>query len=382
MSLKSTLTNVSVNGWSAIGSSGSDNYPYTLSQTIISPGVPATGWGNQTLSGDGNYLVVATPGAGSSSRITVYYKSSNFTLQQSFVTSDGPVQVDSVGIDYTGSTIVIGAPYSGSGAVYVFTRSGTTWSQLQKITKSPENIFGQQVCISQDNNYIMVSDPLYPATNQGSVYVYVKSGSTYTLQQTITSPFPVNNNQFGYQISTNDLGSVLAISEPYSYADQGRVYIYTRSGTTWSLQQTLVSSDIGLNDQFGTSMKLDSTGQYCVIGTQNAPGYITGRVYTFQYSGSTWNQISRFNAISTSMAISDTASVILVGDPDAFTNKGQVQLYCRIENNYVYTQTIIYPSSSSSQFGAYVSITNNSKTIAIGDTGIKSSYIYITDIFS
>src|SRR6266487_4852373 len=64
-----------------------------------------------------------------------------------------------LGVSMSGDTAVIGAPGkdSGTGAAYVFVRSGTTWSQQAKLTASdaaPYDAFGIYVALDGDTALI------------------------------------------------------------------------------------------------------------------------------------------------------------------------------------------------------------------------------------
>ena len=85
-------------------------------------------------------------------------------------------------------------------------------------------------------------------------------------------------------------GHITALGSPY---DSGHVYIYTGSGSSWSLQAKLTPSDAALYQRFGHSVNLSDDGNTIAIGSNQAS--TGGAIYIFERSGSTWSQSARFD---------------------------------------------------------------------------------------
>ena len=88
----------------------------------------------------------------------------------------------STAISDDGNTAIVGmANEDSAGAAYIFTRSGTTWTQQQKIQASDKqggDFFGISVSISEDGNTAIVG-----AANEDSVsatYIFTRSGNSWT----------------------------------------------------------------------------------------------------------------------------------------------------------------------------------------------------------
>jgi hypothetical protein len=106
-------------------------------------------------------------------------------------------------------------------------------------------------------------------SNQGSVRIFVRSGTTWTAQQTLTASDGAVGDQFGSSVSLS--GDTLAVgvrSDTIGFGpqDQGSVRIFVRSGTTWFAQATLTASDGAAGDSFGNSVSLD--GDTLAVGVQ------------------------------------------------------------------------------------------------------------------
>ncbi len=93
----------------------------------------------------------------------------------------------SVALSADGNTALIGAPADGeySGAAYVFTRTGASWSQQgAKLTGSDtvsEAWFGESVALSADGDTAVIGGPSDNAA-VGAAWVFTRSGSSWSQQ--------------------------------------------------------------------------------------------------------------------------------------------------------------------------------------------------------
>jgi hypothetical protein len=106
--------------------------------------------------------------------------------------------------------------------------------------------------------------------------------------------------------------------------DAGSAYVFLRSGTTWSLQQQLTASDAAASDNFGSSVAL--AGDTALVGAPNddtAQGTDAGSVHVFGRSGTAWSFTEKLAAsgakapnyfFGTSVALNLTTA--LVGAPN------------------------------------------------------------------
>ena len=89
-----------------------------------------------------------------------------------------------------GNTAVVGGDTDNgnSGAAWVFTRSGGTWSQQgPKLTPSDATSaarFGSSVALSGDGNTALIGGDRDGAMAAGAAWVFTRSGSTWTQQGT------------------------------------------------------------------------------------------------------------------------------------------------------------------------------------------------------
>ncbi len=219
---------------------------------------------------------------------------------------------------------------SGAGAVYVFTRSGTTWAQHAYIKASNTasgDQFGLGLALAgdtlavgaylEDSNATGVNgdEADNSESGAGAVYVFARSGSTWAQQAYIKASNTDANDHFGAHVAlADDTLAVGAYGEASNAAgingnqsdnsasDAGAVYVFSRNGTTWGQQVYIKASNAGMNDRFGTRLSLAedtlAVGAYLedgrdtgINGDQNLNDAANaGAVYVFTRSGSSWSQ--------------------------------------------------------------------------------------------
>ena len=194
----------------------------------------------------------------------------------------------SVALD--GTTAFIGADLLG--AVYVFQQSGGTWAQSQKLTGSDEgvgDIFGYSVAIEGSTAFVgAYGNNGY----QGAVYVFTESGGTWTETQKLTADDGTSNDYFGYAIAVSESTLIVGAWGDGSNL-QGSAYVFNESNGTWSQTQKLVADDSAEQDKFGHSVAIDGT--HALVGADGVTN-AQGAVYVFDASGGTWTQSQKLLA--------------------------------------------------------------------------------------
>ncbi|CAN5212122.1 hypothetical protein BH10ACI1_BH10ACI1_23230 [soil metagenome] len=232
----------------------------------------------------------------------------NWSQQARLIANDGSADnYFGQSVSISGDTVVVGA-YGNAGtkgAAYVFVRSNANWSPQEKLVASDGvagDVFGNSVSISGETVIVGANgDDIGANTNQGSAYVYVRSGGVWSFQKKLTVMFGTANSQFGNSLSLTG-GTVIigAYTETVGgNTEQGAAYVFTRSGTTWTQQVRLTASDGSANDNFGNSVDLSLTvsGAIAVVGADNdniAGNAAQGSVYVFNRSqAGTWTQTQK-----------------------------------------------------------------------------------------
>ncbi len=181
-----------------------------------------------------------------------------------------------ISVAISGDTAIVGAflddvgANANQGSAYIFVRSGTTWSQQQKLTAADgaaEDVFGVSVAISGETAIVGANEDDVGANgNQGSAYVFVRSGTTWSQQQKLTAADGAAEDVFGVCVAISGETAIVGANEDDVGANgnQGSAYIFVRSGTTWSQQQKLTASDGVVEDFFGVSVAI--SGDTAIVG--------------------------------------------------------------------------------------------------------------------
>ena len=294
----------------------------------------------------------------------------------------------SVAISDNGTTAIVGA-YTEDvhGAAYIFTRSGSTWTQQAKLQASDRQThdeFGWSVAISANGNTAIVG-ARYETVNQwskkqGAAYIFTRSGTTWTEQQKITASDRQPYDLFGTSVAISgdgDTAIVGADSEDpggASYADAGSAYIFTRSGTTWTQQQKISASDKDDYDNFGTSVAIDHDGDTVIVGAEGAwfgtasnMGY-AGAAYIFTRSGTTWTEQQKIQA-------SDPGGVEYLGKSVSISDDGNTAIASAQSGGYIFTRsgTTWSQQQKIQKSCQSVAISGNGNTAILGSLYASSS---------
>src|SRR2546430_6405570 len=255
----------------------------------------------------GDTLVVGAPGedAGGTSAgaVYVFVRQGTTWSQQAKLTPPDPAADKNFGasVAIDGETLVVGALQDtdqgpDAGAAYVFVRSGTSWSPQAKLTAdnfSPGNLFGFSVAISSGT--VAVGSPYDDdaGLNAGAVYIFTRSGTIWSEQTELFGNTAANDDRLGWSVALDGDTAVAGAPRNLYFADvPGSAHVFVRSGTTWNEQARLVASDGAATDGFGSAVGFK--GDTAVIGSRFDSSFAAGggSVYLFTRSGTAWNQIA------------------------------------------------------------------------------------------
>jgi autotransporter-associated beta strand protein len=271
-------------------------------------------------------------------------------------------------VSTSGNTVVVGAPAApidtsgnpGPGAVYVFTTPGSGWAnmtQTAELTASDGAAgdgFGESVSINESGNTIVVGAPDNPVDadgnpGPGAAYVFTEPGGGWAnMTQTaeLTASDGAAGDWFGSAVSTS--GDTVVVGAPGATTDAdgnsgpGAAYVFTEPLTGWAdMTQTakLTASDGAAGDAFGTSVSI--SGNTVVVGAPNtAFGVYSGQgaAYVFTEPGSGWADMSQTAELTASdgvssdwfgNAVSTSGNTVVVGAPGTTVggNGGQGAAY-------------------------------------------------------
>ena len=271
--------------------------------------------------------------------------------EQAYITASNTDGGDEFGysVALSGDTLVVGAYLEDSssdiapdetaidsGAVYVFTRSGGTWTQQAYLKASnigTTDNFGISVALSGDTLAVgatgeqsastgINSTPDDTVTLAGAVYVFVRNGTNWNEQAYLKGSNTEAGDEFGISVALS--GNTLAVgahkedssttgigtSPDEAAGNAGAVYVYIRNDTTWSEQAYIKASNTQALDLFGFSVALD--GDTLAIGAYNEDSGTTGvgttsdesefnsgAVYVFVRNNVSWSEQAYIKASNT-----------------------------------------------------------------------------------
>jgi trimeric autotransporter adhesin len=162
------------------------------------------------------------------------------------------------------------------GAAYVFVRSGGAWTQQAKLTASDgaaDDGFSTSVSLSSDGNTAVIGAGGKKVGNndaQGAAYVFMRSGGAWTQQAKLTASDGAAGDWFGVAVSISTDESTVVIGAPQktigTNIKQGAAYLFVRNGSIWPQQASLTGSDGAANDWFGFTASTSGDGNAFVIG--------------------------------------------------------------------------------------------------------------------
>jgi hypothetical protein len=243
-------------------------------QAVLTPGDGAqydSFGASVALAGDGSTALVGAPGRGAA---YVFVHSGTTWTQQAELTSGDGAQHDSFGASVAlagdGSIALVGAPGPNirTGAAYVFVRSGTTWTQQAVLTPgdgAQYDSFGASVALAGDGSTALVGAPGH-YIRTGAAYVFTRSGTSWTQQQELTAGDGAPDDSFGGSVALAGDGSTALVGGPQHYYGIGAAYIFVRSGTNWGQQAGLTPGDGAHHRSFGASVALAADGSTALVG--------------------------------------------------------------------------------------------------------------------
>jgi hypothetical protein len=420
------------------------------------------------LSGDGNTLAVGAPlessaakginGKGatdagqSSGAVYIYVRNGNRWAEQAYIKASNPGADDQFGyvvaLSADGNTLVVSAPSEDSaatgvngnqednsiesaGAVYVFARTKTTWSQQAYLKasntgeKAEGDQFGYSVSVSGDGNTIAVGaigeDSSATGINgnqqdnsvggSGAAYLFTRNGNAWSQQAYLKSSTAARNALFGYSVALSANGDTLAAGAFDEDRGKGALYVFTRSGATWSQQARMQPATLDAQDSMGCWVAISDDGNTIAAGALDedtlTPGInvvksgdsgrtgapddtSAGAAYVFVRGGTTWTEQANFKASNVGrddwfgvrLALSGDGNTLAVGAPnedsaakgingkqddDSADGAGAVYFFTRTGS--AWKQEYYVKGSNTEQFdefGSSTALSRDGRTMAVG----------------
>lgn len=267
-------------------------------------------------------------------------------------------------VDISGDYAISGAPNhdtnnnNNQGQAYIFHREGNTWVEQEKLfdpNGAANEDYGFSVGI--DGDYAVVGAYEHSLATGGDVlgkvYIYFRNGVNWDLQAELTASDGATDDWFGYSVAIS--GAYVIVGALYHDTNgndnQGKAYIFHRTGTTWAEQAILVTEDGAgetghANSEFGNAV--DIFGDYAVVGSHRQLGAVggqQGKFFVYHRNNTNWEQQAALTAgnssdfLGTSVGISN--NFVIAGAPrhdtDGKIDQGTAYIFGRTGSSWAAT---------------------------------------------
>ena len=202
----------------------------------------------------------------------------------------------SVAISSDGSTVIAGGSgdSDGIGAAWIFTRTSGIWTQQGgKLVGSGSSGYAMQgaaVGMSADGNTVAIGGN-GDGGAVGAVWMFARSGGVWTQSgsKLVGSGYAGNANQ-GASLALSGDGQTLVIGSALEVQDTAPVWVFVNSGS-WQQQGTYLTGSGAVPDPYGqnTSLAVSHDGNTFVLG-ENQDNVQTGAIWVFTRTGGSWFQ--------------------------------------------------------------------------------------------
>jgi hypothetical protein len=275
------------------------------------------------------------------------------------------------------------------GAAWVFTESSSVWSEQAKLTAPTTGLdtesgggqFGFSVALAGPSSALtaLIGAP-DDSDSVGAAWVYTGSGSSWSEVDKLTAPTTggdaeLGDASFGNAVALSSSGDVALIGGPNdgsADADDGAAWVFSNGGTGWAEQAKLTAPTSGTDTAaagggIGWDVAFSSNGTIALLGA-NDQGSDAGAAWEFQSSGASWNELDELtgaNDSGDSTASSWNSGVALSSD-------GQTALYGTGDNEDTGEVSIAEPvlfSSPALLYGVLSAGDSATETLTVSNGG-------------
>ncbi|HWL95208.1 MAG TPA: hypothetical protein VNT79_16935 [Phycisphaerae bacterium] len=196
-----------------------------------------TTWTQQSqLAASGISVAVSgeTAVVGASEAAYVYVRSGTTWSEQAILENFTGLFEFGVSVAISGETAVVGQPNSGGfGLAHVFKRVGTNWPEQAQLSASDEtvqNFFGNSVAISGDTAVIgaVMGDIVSPGSDEGAAYVFTRTGTVWTERSKLVASDAMGGDAFGSSVAASGDTAVAGadLDDNTGGIDAGAAYVF------------------------------------------------------------------------------------------------------------------------------------------------------------
>jgi hypothetical protein len=290
---------------------------------------------------------------------------------QKIVADDGTeLQRFGESVALSGDTAMVGTNdgHTGRSAVYVFTRSGGSWVQTQKLLAADgaagDNArFGASIVLSGTTAVVGADGATVGGNpNQGAAYVFRRNGASWSQVAKVVAADGAADDNFGNSLALS--GDRLLVGAHHAHVNgnaRGAAYLFEGANDVWTQVQKLRGVDTRDNDAFGYRVAFSDAS--IIVSAQLANLDFPGALYFFKESDGTWLQKQKlvgelYSGLGSSLAARGNRLVTGAPTLDA---QGVVYVYAELDGFWSRTHTIHTPEGESfANFGYSIGLTDTS----------------------
>jgi hypothetical protein len=289
----------------------------------------------------------------------------------------------SVALSADGNTALIGAPRVNgqAGRAFVFMRSGSTWSLAQELAGGAEEKgkgrFGRSVALSAAGDTALVGSPTDQG-DRGSVWVFTRTGSTFSQQgPKLAGGEEEGEGYLGRSVAMSADGNTALVGAPGDSHRLGAAWVFARAGGLWTQQgPKLQGGEESGQGRFGHSVAISADASTALIGGYSDASGV-GAAWAFTYSGTAWlEQGAKLTAgdesgpsgFGYSTALSADGNLALLGGPRDNTHFGAAWAFTRSGAGWAQAEGKLAGGEEGGKgsFGASVALAANGSAALIG----------------
>jgi len=321
-------------------------------------------------------------------------------------TAQAAAQGWSVAVSADGNTAVVGGPnlgYPQNGAVWFFTRSGSTWTQqgpgLVPSNASGTLVYGvnvgSAVSISSDGNTVLVGGPGDTAgtntNNIGAAWIYTRANGAWAQGPKLMPTAYVGAPRFGISVALSGDGNTAIVGGNSDSPDAngngvGAAWVFNKNGGAWTQAAKLVGAGASGQSRQGSSVALNSNGSTALIGGP-ADNSNVGATWAFTLVNGSWTAqggkliagdvTQTFARQGASVSLSSDGNTAAIGGWEDNNYVGAAWVWVRSGSTWSEQSKLIGSNAVNTPFqGWSVAISSDASTVAVGgpqDSGLPGA---------
>ena len=286
----------------------------------------------------------------------------------------------SVAITPGGTRAVVGSPgiFEGTGIVSVFDQIGSVWTQTATLNaiSGVFSLEGFRVAISATGDTVITGDGQFNNL-KGVVFVFQKSGNTWSNTFNLTESDSASGAGLGSDsgITVSLDSNTIACGRLPTAGNKGGIVVFVRStGTSWTQHGPRITpSSMTDGSRVGNNLALSANGSILAFGAPN-DNSAAGSIYVYTRNASlVWNQkgsaiqVSSGFVFGKAMCMSADAKIIASTTLSISPTEAPLHVFVWNGASYALLQSILAPSTASTVFGSSTAISTSGTRLIVGD---------------